>query len=93
MGRKFYVYQGLTELPVIGIVYFFRVRRHCRAEERPQDNICIREQNVRENTKSALRWTGLTSKVCKVSKILRANVGGLSHLIASQPWNVLKMLD
>ena len=57
---KYYDVSGLTELPVIGIVYVFRVRRHCWAEEWPQDNICIREQNVRVNSKSALGWSGLT---------------------------------
>ena len=57
---KYYDISELTELPVIGIVYVFRVRRHCWAEERPQNGVCIREQKVRENTKSALGWTGLT---------------------------------
>ena len=50
----------LTELPVIGIVYVFRVKRYCRTEERPQNCVCIREQNVRVDTKSALGWSGLT---------------------------------
>ena len=48
---------GLTELPVIGIVY---VGRYCWGEERPQDGVCIREQNVGVNAKSALGWSGLT---------------------------------
>ena len=51
---------GLTELPVIGIVYVFRVRRYSWAEERPQNNIRIREQNIGVNTESALGWSGLT---------------------------------
>jgi hypothetical protein len=75
---KYYDVSELTELPVIGIVYVFRVRRHCWAEERPQDNICIREQNVRENTKSALGWTGLTEFKPRVSKNPRTNADGLN---------------
>jgi hypothetical protein len=55
-----YVVSGLTELPVIGIVYIFRVRRHRWGEERSQNYVCIRKQNVRVKTNSALGWTGLT---------------------------------
>ena len=57
---KCYGVSGLTELPVIGIVYIFRVRRHCWAEERSQNHVCIREQNIRVKTSSALGWSGLT---------------------------------
>ena len=70
----------LTKLPVIGIVYIFRVRRHCWAEERPQDNICVREQNVRENTKSALRWTGLTEFNYESAKNPRTNTDNFNKV-------------
>ena len=50
----------LTELPVIGIVYVFRVRRHCWDEEWSKNGVCVCEQNVGVNTKSALSWSGLT---------------------------------
>ena len=52
------IFAGLTELPIIGIVHIFRVRRHCWGEERSQNGVCIREQNVRVKTNSALGWTG-----------------------------------
>ena len=61
---------GRTELPVIGIVYVFRVRRHCWSEEWPQNGVCIREQNVRVNTKSALGWSGLTELKHRSAKYL-----------------------
>ena len=54
------MHSALTELPVIGIVYVFRVRKYCRSEERPQHCVRCREQNIREYVKSALGWTGLT---------------------------------
>ena len=40
---------NLPNYQLLGIVYVFRVRRHCWAEDSG-----IREQNVRVNTKSAL---------------------------------------
>ena len=86
---------GLTELPVIGIVYVFRVRRHCCAEERPQNGVCSREQDIRVNTKSALGWSGLTGLNHRSVKSAVQMYHGVNkiHLIASHPWNVLKMLD